>query len=294
VERKIDLGGGVTLDLVLVPAGQFVMGDPAGCADEQPLTVVPIKEPFWMGRCEITNEQYSCFDPGHDSRVESRHAMQFGVRGFYVNGPLQPAVRLSWQQALAFCRWLSRLTGEAFRLPTEAQWEYACRAGTSTPFWYGTLQTDFSRFGNLADLMLKEFVCHPYMKDRVPFPNPGKYDDWIPKDERFNDGGFLSEDVGRWQPNPWGLADMHGNVAEWTGTSYRPYPYREDDGRNDLSLGESKVVRGGSWNDRPAAARSAARLAYRAYQPVFNVGFRVVAGCKKEVATKYTKYTKKG
>ena len=122
------------------------------------------------------------FDPTHDSRVESRFAMQFGVRGFYVNGPEQPVVRVSWQQAMAFCDWLSRQTGERFTLPTEAQWEYACRAGTDTPFYYGDLDTDFSPFANLADATLSEFVCHPYKKHREPYPNPSKYDDWIPKD----------------------------------------------------------------------------------------------------------------
>jgi formylglycine-generating enzyme required for sulfatase activity len=77
-------------------------------------------------------------------------------------------------------------------------------------------------------------------------------------------------------PNAWGLHDMHGNVCEWTRTTYAPYPYREDDGRNDLSEDRKKVVRGGSWRDLPKRATSAFRLNYRAWQPVYNVGFRVV------------------
>jgi formylglycine-generating enzyme required for sulfatase activity len=161
-------------------------------------------------------------------------------------------------------------------LPSEAQWEYACRAGTAGPFYYGDLTTDFSPFANLADRTLREFVCDPYSKARAPFPNPGKYDDWIPKDERFHDGGFVSEDVGRYRANAWGLLDMHGNVAEWTRSAYQPYPYRNDDARN-ASMAESRVARGGSWRDRPREARSASRLAYRPYQAVYNVGFRVVA-----------------
>jgi formylglycine-generating enzyme required for sulfatase activity len=177
---------------------------------------------------------------------------------------------------MAFCEWLSRKTGQPFTLPTEAQWEYTCRAGTATPFWHGDMSSDFSRCANLADLMLREFVCDPYNKVRAPFANPNKYDDWIPKDERFNDGGFVSEDVGRYRPNPWGLVDMHGNVAEWTRSAYRPYPYRDDDGRNEPSAAGDRVVRGGSWRDKPAQARSASRLPYRPYQPVYNVGFRVV------------------
>jgi formylglycine-generating enzyme required for sulfatase activity len=198
------------------------------------------------------------------------------VRGFYVNRPEQPVVRVAWQPVMAFCDWLSEKTGERFTLPTEAQWEYACRSGTATAFYYGDVTTDFSPFANLADAKLSEFVCHPYKKHREPYPNPSKYDDWIPKDNRFNDGGFLSEKGGAYQPNAWGLCDMHGNVAEWTRSAYRPYPYRVDDGRNNSTDSEDRVVRGGSWRDRPYQSRSAFRRAYRPYQGVYNVGFRVV------------------
>ena len=82
--------------------------------------------------------------------------------------------------------------------------------------------------------------------------------------------------MGGYAPNPWGLIDMHGNVSEWTRTTFRPYPYTEDDGRSDRSNPGPKVVRGGSWYDRPQRGRSAFRLAYQPYQPAFNVGFRVV------------------
>ena len=274
--KSIELAEGVTLDLIRIPAGDFVMGSAEGDADEQPQRSVRIDRSFWMARLEVTNEQFRQFDPSHDSRVESRFAMQFGVRGFYVNGPEQPVVRVSWQQAMAFCDWLSRETGERFSLPTEAQWEYACRAGTATPFYYGDRDADFSRFANLADTTLSEFVCHPYKKHREPYAKPSKYDDWIPKDARFDDGGFLSEKGGGYEPNAWGLQDMHGNVAEWTRSAFRPYPYQADDGRNELAGPENRVVRGGSWRDRPARSASAFRLAYRPYQAVYNVGFRVV------------------
>ena len=107
--------------------------------------------------------------------------------------------------------------------------------------------------------------------------NPNRYDDWIPRDNRFDDGGFVTEPVGRYQPNLWGLHDMHGNAWEWTRSAYRLYPYHENDGRNDLALaGEERVVRGGSWYDRPKRCTSSFRLFYPAWQRVFNVGFRVV------------------
>jgi formylglycine-generating enzyme required for sulfatase activity len=282
--RSIQLGDGAAMQMVLIPAGAFLMGD-GERADERPRTAVTIPRPFWMGRCEVTNAQYALFDPLHDSRVESRHAMQFGVRGFYVDGPRQPVVRVSWQRALEFCAWLSSKTGLKFSLPTEAQWEYAARAGAETPFSWGGADRDFSPFANLADLTLRDFVCDPYQKACVPFPNPGKYDDWIPKDERFRDGGLVSEDAGRREANAWGLADMHGNAAEWTLSAWRPYPYRDDDGRNDPASGEPRVVRGGSWSDRPEDARASARLAYRPYQPVFDVGFRVVCEADDGPAT---------
>jgi len=276
-QRSVDLGDGIKLDMARIPAGEFILGDLDGYADERPRTRVKIERPFWIGRFEVTNEQFARFDPLHDSRVESKNAMQFGVRGFFVNGPSQPVVRVSWRQAMAFCEWLSARTGERFTLPSEAQWEYACRAGTESAFGFGDLDADFSSHANLADLTLKEFVCHPYQKAREPFPNPNRYDDWIPKDERYRDNGFVSENVGGHAPNAWGLFDIHGNVWEWTRTAMRPYPYDEHDGRNDETSAENRVVRGGSWRDRPREARSAVRLAYRPYQGVFNVGFRVIA-----------------
>ncbi len=276
IERTIDLGDGLTLRLVRIPAGRFVMGDDDGCPDESPASVVSIEQPFWMGRTEVTNAQFARFDPSHDSRVESRHAMQFGVRGFYVNGPEQPVVRVSWRQAMAFCRWLSDQTGGRFTLPTEAQWEYACRAGAAKAFAFGDLDADYSKHANLADKTLREFVCHPYKKHRDPYKNAGKYDDWIPRDDRFRDDGLVSEPVGRLSPNAWGLYDMHGNVAEWTRSLYRPYPYEPGDGRNEVAAEGKRVVRGGSWRDRPKRARAGFRLTYRPYQPVYNVGFRVV------------------
>ena len=99
---------------------------------------------------------------------------------------------------------------------------------------------------------------------------------WRPADARYDDRSRVSAPVGSFQPNPWGLYDMHGNVAEWTRSAYQPYPYDAHDGRNDDTSGGRKVVRGGSWYDRPLRCRSGFRLDYLADQPVFDVGFRVV------------------
>ncbi len=184
-------------------------------------------------------------------------------------------VRVSWNEALAFCAWLSAKTGQRFSLPTEAQWEYACRAGAATPFSYGTLDDDFSKFANLSDAKMSEFASNPYTVDS-PLKNPTKYDDWIPKDSRFNDGALLAIKPGSYLPNAWGLFDMHGNVAEWTRTTYRPMPYSVKDGRDDAKTPGCKVVRGGSWRDVPQRSTSSFRLSYQPYQHVYNVGFRVV------------------
>ncbi|MCX6913437.1 MAG: SUMF1/EgtB/PvdO family nonheme iron enzyme [Verrucomicrobia bacterium] len=139
------------------------------------------------------------------------------------------------------------LSGKKFTLPTEAQWEWACRAGTDLPFFYGNRDTDFARFANLADSSLGGL-------------QRGDSPAWHPKDGRFNDGAMVTANVGRYQPNAWGLHDMHGNAAEWTVSSYRPYPYDDHDGRNAPNSAEMKTVRAGSWCDRPIHAGSASQL----------------------------------
>ncbi|HOD79892.1 MAG: Formylglycine-generating sulfatase enzyme [Planctomycetes bacterium ADurb.Bin126] len=272
--RTVELAEGVTIELVRIPAGEFIMGSPSGADDEKPPCRVRIDKPFWIARTEITNRQFATFDPRHDSHYESMHGYQFGMHGYAMDKPAQPAVRLSWNQAMAFCRHLSAKTGLKFNLPTEAQWEYACRAGSGGPFWYGGPDSDFSKLANLGDAKLSEFALDTFIRVRV-IAKPNKYDDWVPKDARFNDGVFVTADAGSYQPNPWGLFDMHGNAAEWTRSAYRPYPWA-DDGRDDPAGAERRVARGGSWYDRPKRCTSSHRLPYQPYQPVFNVGFRVV------------------
>ena len=260
---KLELVPGVALDMMLIPAGEFVMGDPAGAVDEVPVARMKIARPFYLGRCEVTNAQYAQFDAKHDSAFISMTNKDHSSRGYAVNGATQPVVRVPWQQAMEYCRWLSGLTGRKINLPTEAQWEWACRAGASTPFSYGGADTDFSKFANLADASLAAFA-------------KGDSPKWHPRDDRFNDGVMLSGSVGHYQPNAWGLCDMHGNVAEWTRTAYRPYPYDPGDGRDDPGAPGTKAVRGGSWYDRPYRATSSFRMHYQPWQYVYNVGFRVI------------------
>ena len=274
---SIPLSDNIHLDMVKVPAGKYIMGS-ENQPDEMPQTVQEVNS-FWIGRFEITNKIYALFDPAHDSRDEHRHGYQFGRKGYPLNHPDQPVVRVSWEDAIAFCEWLSEQTGLKVSLPTEAQWEWACRAGSNQPYSFGAFGSDFSRYANLGDIKLRDFAActsyKNYESTRILL-NPGPYDDWIPRDTTYNDGGFVSENVGRYIPNFFDLCDMHGNVWEWTRSSYKPYPYKDDDGRNDLNRTDKKVARGGSWYDRPYRATASYRLPYRPYQKVFNVGFRVV------------------
>lgn len=288
VEKTMELGHGLTMKLVRIPVGEFVMGDAEGEVDERPLTRVVTARAFWMGAYEVTNEQYHLFDPAHRSGCFTKRYPGPDGPGLSLDGPKQPVVRVSWQQALAFCRWLSQRTGMQFTLPTEGQWEYACRAGSATPLSYGAVGADFSKHANLADKALSippgntgglesNITAHKGEGVFLSSISGGN----IPCDARFDDGAVATAQVGRYQANAWGLYDMHGNVAEWTLSTYSPYPYRGEDGRDEPNLEGRKVVRGGSFRDRPKRCRSAFRLSYPPWQRVHNVGFRVV--CNENV-----------
>ncbi len=250
--RTVDLGEGVAIELTLIPAGE--------------LPDARVERSFWMATLEITNRAFARFDPAHDSRVEPKHCYQFGVRGLRADRPEQPVVRVSAEHAEAFCQWLSEQSGEHFSLPSEEQWEHACRAGAASAFSFGELGDDFSAHANLADVSLGGMASDPYTLNQ-PIPSPSRFDDWIPRDERWDDGALIAVAVGRYAPNAWGLFDMHGNVAEWTRT-------RTEDGE--------RFVRGGSWRDRPARATASGRRSYPGWQRVFDVGFRVVVEVSDE------------
>ncbi len=287
VLRRIDLGEGVSMELARIPAGRFVMGDHHGEPDERPASVVRIDEPFWIGSCEVTNEQFRRFDPDYRSGYFTKRYPGADGPGLALDAPRQPAIRVSWQEAMAYCQWLSVQTGMESNLPTEAQWEYACRAGTSSALSYGGAETDFSKHANVADQALAisppatggltSGIVNPYIKGEFNgIMLDSVFGGDIPCNGRFADGFTATAEVGRFLPNAWGLHDTHGNVAEWTRSTYRAYPYREDDGRNLTSPAGKKVLRGGSFRDRPHRCRSAFRLSYPSWQRVHNTGFRVV------------------
>lgn len=220
---------------------------------------MPGNKAIWMAEAEITNVQFKRFKPNHDSRVIDQQWKDHIYAGYPANKPNQPVIRVSWKEAMAFCEWLSEKSGKKVTLPTEQQWEWACRAGSADPFFFGS--ESFGAYANLADISIGELAVRGIDPQPVAESRRTPLNDFVPRDASVNDGQLLPEGTAHYKPNAWGLYDMHGNVAEWTRSNY-------DDAR--------KVVRGGSWRDRPERATAAFRLGYHPYQRVFNVGFRII------------------
>jgi formylglycine-generating enzyme required for sulfatase activity len=214
---------------------------------------------FWMSEAEITNEQFQQFKPDHDSRVIDQQWKDHVYPGYPANKPQMPVIRISWDEAMAYCEWLSEQTGRKVTLPTAEQWEWACRAGSDQPFFYGADGHETN--SKLADEMIGAFAVRGVNPKPVEARKRGPLNDFVPRDPSFNDGRLTPNGTKQYEPNAWGLYDMHGNVAEWTRSDY------------DATR---KAVRGGSWRDRPERATASFELGYLPYQKVFNVGFRIL------------------
>ena len=233
-----DLGNGVKLEMIAIPRGTFWMGSPANEAerddDEGPQHLVTVPS-FFMGKYPLTQAQYQAI---------------MGNNPSYFKGNNRPVERVSWDDAVLFCQKLSQRTGKNYRLPSEAEWEYACRAGTKTPFSFGdNITTDLVNYdGN-----------YPYKS--AP---KGKYRD-------------QTTDVGTFPPNPFGLYDMHGNVWEWCQDDWHEnYTNAPTDGSSWNSLsGRTKLLRGGSWYRGAGYCRSASRDENSRDARTLNCGFRV-------------------
>ena len=277
LEMQLELAAGVAMRVVRIPGGEFVMGSQERYADEAPRAVARIGKAYGMGVHEVTCRQYAAFDPQHDNRYLDEHGKDHSVPGYIANHPDQPVARISWQQANAFCAWLSTKSGKKVRLPTEAEWEWAARAGSSKQFFYGDDNEDFSMWANLADASRRTTYVSWDGGSKIHVRRDYPADYLFPlRDDRYADKWFIVDFVRQYEPNAWGLYDMVGNVCEWTYSDYKAYPYVRADGRNGGRLDVKKVARGGSWNDRPKTAGSSVRFAYESYQKVYNVGFRVV------------------
>jgi formylglycine-generating enzyme required for sulfatase activity len=250
-------GTTVTYEMVPIPAGEYVMGSPDSekdrKPDEGPQHKVKIS-PFWMGKYEVTWDQYLLYMyPDDEKKLRETHAtpedvnsvsdavtrpskpyvdMSFGMGKSAKSGGIGfPAIAMTQHAANKFCHWLSAKTGHFYRLPTEAEWEYACRAGTTTAYSFGDDVDKLPEYG------------------------------WF-----FDNSNSKYQEVGKKKPNPWGLHDMHGNVTEWVLDQFMPDYYRlcADQGTaadpwNKATKPYPHAVRGGSWDDDPHALRSAAR-----------------------------------
>ena len=244
-----DLGNGISLDMVLIPEGEFVMGAPETELDssnsERPQHKVSVPT-FFMGRYPVTQEQWQAVAamPQVNRELKSDPSR--------FKGDKRPVERVNWYEAVEFCDRLSKHTGREYRLPSEAEWEYACRAGTTTPFHFGATIT--SALAN-------------YRETETYGEGPkGEYRQETTSVNKF---GIA---------NDFGLCDMHGNVWEWCEDDWHSnYENAPKDGTAWLTEKSSnKVRRGGSWNHIPDLCRSAARGVNNPEVATYDIGFRVV------------------
>jgi formylglycine-generating enzyme required for sulfatase activity len=244
----LDLGGGVKLELAPIPAGKFMMGSPGsekGRSSDETQHEVTISKPFHMGVHEVTQAQWRAV---------------MGTEPSVYKGDDLPVEQVNWHDALRFCKKLSRKAGRTVRLPTEAEWEYACRAGTKGPYggtgvldemgWYA----DNSGDGRLNSAIYKENYLRLVL-----------------------DNNCRTRPVVGKKPNAWGLHDMHGNVWEWCSSLHDYYPYNAKDGREDMDAGGPRMLRGGSCYNDPQYCRAATRYGGTPDNRYGGVGFRVVA-----------------
>ncbi len=280
-ERQPDLiENSIGMKLARIPAGTFRMGGPR--TNERPVREVRITRPFLMGVHEVTVGQFRSFVAATGYRTEAERDVAGGygidfatakVRqqsgidwlhpGFpsFEQGEDHPVLLVSWNDAEAFLDWLSEKEGRAYSLPTEAQWEYAARAGTQTDYFTGDDPASLCEAANIADAALLRTV--PATRGHVA----------------WDDGYPFTAPVGRFKANAFGLHDMHGNVWEWCADWYgEPYDHVSPvDDPAGPPVGRFRAIRGGGWFNGPGQNRSAQRIYF---DPSFRYcllsGFRVV------------------
>jgi len=223
------------MKMVRVEPGTFMMGSEDGEWDEGPVHRVSVSRPFFMAATEVTNAQFEQFDPAHKG-LRNRHGLS--------SDDQEAVIYVTWHQAAAFCRWLSEKEGKPYRLPTEAEWEYACRAGTTTAYHTG------------------ESLPEKCQKNQNAV--------WTPKHVPLH--------VGTSPANAWGLHDMHGNVEEWCADWYGSYAKDAKKDPVGRENGYVKVTRGGSHGTPVVYLRSANRQAALPTDRSWLIGFRVVQG----------------
>jgi formylglycine-generating enzyme required for sulfatase activity len=259
----------VGMTMVSIPAGTFQMGqekrnldygwrcsleiDQGADWDESPVRQVEITKPFAMSATEVTNAQYELFEPNHRATRKMSKMISREDEAAVVN--------VSWDDAVRYCQWLSEKEKRHYRLPTEAEWEYACRAGTTTCYHYGDVLPDKYQPMNAGFLVQMNL----YIPDRQKAPPYYVFTDQISLLEKQH------------QPNAWGLYDMHGNAQEWCLDWYAPY--HPTDTKDPLGkTGNSRVIRGGAFSCWGRLLRSANRSSMLPCLRTVQTGFRVVAG----------------
>lgn len=237
---------------VPVPGGCYKMGDTQGDGqgDEKPVHEVCV-DGFSMGKYEVTNAQYRKFDPDHDSGT---------YEGNSLNGDSQPVTGVSWNDAVKYAQWLSKRSGRAYRLPTEAEWEYAARGGTAGRNYWGDDPVKACLAANGADLTAKS-----------------QWPDWTITG--CTDGYKVSAPVGRFQPNAFGLHDMMGNAWEWTNDWYDAEYYFESpkDNPRGPSSGSLRIPRGGGWGNASECVRVSDRNGFAPDFSILFLGFRLAS-----------------
>ncbi|MDP6591226.1 MAG: formylglycine-generating enzyme family protein [Alphaproteobacteria bacterium] len=234
-------------EMVVVPAGEFMMGSPEGeghwYGDEGPAHGVSVQQPFAIGKYEVTRAQYAAFVKAIGLR--SKECYVASAEGWKLDGSndwrspgfpqtdTDPVVCVRYKDTKAFAEWLSRETGHAYRLPSEAEWEYAARAGTTTEHYWGASADEACRYANVLDESAQE-----------------KYpDDWDIHECR--DGHVHTSPVGSFSPNAFGLYDMLGNVSEWVEDCWYKNYWSAPKDASVWTVGDCsvRVIRGGNWRD---------------------------------------------
>ncbi len=285
----------IGMKLALIPAGEFLMGAPDSDPDaeehEKPQHKVRITKPFYLGAHEVTVGQFRTFvqATGHRTGAETDgkgssgynaelRGFEYGKQGYtwknvgWKQDDDHPVLNVTSDDALAFCRWLGKKENKTYRLPTEAEWEYACRAGTTTRFFSGDALEDTQKAANVLDPSLID-KWESAARD-LRLNKPHKYN--VPV--KWNDGYPFTAPVGRFKPNPFGLFDMHGNAAEWCADWYDKDYYRVSPAADPTGPANSttRVVRGGTFLSSPKVARASMRVASFPDYHNYVIGFRVV------------------
>ncbi len=242
------------MEFVWIPKGCYTMGSPTSESgrypNEHPHQVCV--DGYWLAKYEVTNAQYRMFKPSHDSGAYESNSF---------NGDTQPVAEVSWHEAIAFAGWLSQKSGKTLKLPTEAEWEYAARAGTKTARYWGDEDSQLCRHANIADRTAKVAFASTAISSWA-------YDG-------CDDGYKVTAPVGRFAPNSYGLYDMLGNVYEWTASPYDEAYSGGEKRAASPSEGGRRVGRGGSWIGSPRLVRAAARTYWAPGHRDFHLGFRL-------------------